>query len=84
MYAYCKNLLGSEQEEVPLEEPINLPEHLCGDGSELNNEFSVDEVVSGIKALKRGKAVCGIFSVDLVQRRWTLNFVIVRVVHMQK
>ncbi|KAL4521613.1 hypothetical protein Ndes2437B_g07817 [Nannochloris sp. 'desiccata'] len=43
------------------------PAYLCGDGEELNQEFTVPEIVDGISALQGSKAVTGFLEPDMLK-----------------
>ncbi|KAL4519602.1 hypothetical protein Ndes2526B_g01817 [Nannochloris sp. 'desiccata'] len=43
------------------------PAYLCGDGEELNQEFTVPQIVDGISALQGSKAVTGFLEPDMLK-----------------
>ncbi len=68
MHAYCQQLLGGSPDSSPIPETLDLPDYLCGDGGELNYEFTPEEIIAGLSALKGSKAVAGFLDVDLLKK----------------
>ena len=68
MHTYCEQLLGGSPDDSPIPDTIDLPDYLCGNGAELNYEFSSEEIIFGLATLKGSKAVAGFLDVDLLKK----------------
>jgi hypothetical protein len=68
MHEYWKQLLGNQGIAIRVPTSTHQPTYLCGDGEELNQEFTATEIAAGISALQESKAVTGFLEADMLKQ----------------